>query len=424
MENTKQGTLDKAQAASKAEKEINPEDKVGIVKFLPPETPEEFYARAESYLVGAKCCVPFQERANYLKKAADMFAGAGDFRDAPSRAREYTQMADETLESGYKAAYEDACILRKNAKTEPEYFKAARAFERILDYKDAEQQADACERKLRRIHARKIPVAIAIFVLIAGVIAGCVIGARTDAFRYQLGNLFSVVGIDSVSSTLYKASHGYADAETQLELCYYRQGVKALHRNDYDSAVSHFAKMTQPYEDSDELQYEAERHLLQSAQPGQEIYFGKEKWAVLAHEDDQVLLLAAAPLSAADTQYCFDPECDAADWTDSWLSDHLNDSFISATFSDLERDAIDCTGSEGDYLFLLSTEEYEQYFDIITNDDFISKTDWWLRDTGSVEGTASCVAWDGTVNSAGCAMDSTAIRVRPAVWVTVPENGI
>lgn len=423
MENTKQGTPEKVRIASKAEKEINPEDKVGIVKFLPPETPEEFYERAESYLVGAKCCVPFQERANYLKKASDMFAGAGDFRDAPSRMREYAQMAEETLDSGYKAAYENACALRKNAKTEPEYFKAARAFERILDYKDAEQQADACERKLRRIHARKIPIAIAIVVLIIGVVVGCIIGARTDAFRYQLGNFFSAVGIDSVSSTLYKSSLGYADAETQLELCYYRQGVTALSRNDYSSAVSHFSKMSEPYEDSDTLRFEAEQHILQNAQPGQEVYFGKEQWAVLDRQDGRILLLASKPLSDEDVVSCYDPECDAESWKDSWLYHYLNESYSSVIFSGEEKgNLMDDEDAGGAYLFPLSLEQYAQYADIITSDDFRSSTDWWLRDVGSVPGTAAYAAWDTTADTAGAAMNSSVVRIRPAVWVKVLEN--
>ncbi len=418
MENTRPEPLDKGQAVSKKTKKSS-KGKGAMVKFPLPETPEECYTRAESYLVGAECCVPFQERANYLKKASDMFARAGDFRDAPARVQECARLAEETLSQGYEDAYETACALRKNAKTEPEYFKAARAFERIRGYKDAEEQADACERKLQHIHARKIPVAIAVLVLVAGVVVGCVMGARSDAFRYHLGNLFSLAGMDSVSATLYSAAHGYADADEQLERCYYRQGVKALNRNDYDSSLAQFAKLSQPYEDSDTLRYEAEQQLLQSAQPGQEIYFGDAKWAVLAREDDRVLLLASSPLSTSEAEYCFDPECDATDWTQSWLSDYLNDVYVFTAFNDLEREAIDCTYIEGDYLFLLSIDEYLQYSDIITDDDFISKTDWWLRDMGSVEGTAACVTWNAKVNRAGCSMDSTVIRVRPALWVNV-----
>ncbi len=417
MDKTNNEKLEKTQAAAKAEKEINPEDKIGIVKFLPPETSEEFYERAQSYVVGAGCCVPFQEKANYLKKAADMFAGAGDYLDAPAQAKALAQQAEETLNIGYEKAYAEACEMRKNAKTEQDYFKTARAFERILDYKDSQKQADEVERKLRRIPARAIPIALAIIVAVLGLIIGCVIGARTEAFRYQLGNVFAAVRIDSISTLLYESANDYSDAKEQLEQCRYRQGVKALNRNDYSSAVSHFAKLSAPLNDSDDLRYQAERQMLKTTHVGQEIHFGRQKWIVLDQDGDKLLLLASNPLDAARFASPYDAQCDAEDWTDSDLCAFLNDTYASTVFSGSEQKVVEAdTG-----VFALSVEEYTAYESIITSEDSLSKTDWWLRDTGSVAGTAAYAAWTGMVDTAGTAMDSTVVRIRPAVWIDITE---
>lgn len=417
MENTNNEKLERAQAAAKAEKEINPEDKIGIVKFLPPETPEEFYDRAQSYLKGAACCVPFQEKANYLKKAAEMFTGAGDYQDAPAKAAEAAAEAEETLKTGYAKAYAEACEMRKNAKTEQDYFKTARAFERILDYKDAQKQADEVERKLRRIHARAIPIALSIIALVVALITGCVIGARTSAFRYQLGHVFSAVGIDSVSTLLFESAGDYSDAPDQLEQCHYRQGAKALRRNDYSSAVSHFAKLSQPLNDSDELRYEAERQMLKTTHVGQEIHFGAQKWLVLEQGEGRLLLVARNPLDQKKFSSCYDVDCDAASWEESDLCTYLNDTYAGTVFSGAEWAVVEQeTG-----VFMLSVEEFNLYEDILNDEELRSKTSWWLRDMGAVPGTAAYTAWDGKVDAAGTAMSSEVVRIRPAVWIDVEQ---
>lgn len=438
MEKNEQEKLKAAQSAENpADKnDIKPEDKPGILKFLPPETPEEFYTKGESYLTGAKCAVPFQERAAYLSKAAEMFAGAGDYRDAARRSREYEAMAAETLEHGYAQAYEEACLLKKHASHEEDYFKASRAFERIAGYKDADKLAAECEKKLNHIHARKLPLTLGVIALVIALIAGLVLGAQTDSFRYRLGNAACAVGLDSVGSVLYSVSHDYADSTERLAHCYYREAKRALKRNDLDGAVSRFVKMESivknsavsqfeemesELQESAGLKFEAECELLKAAQSGSEVYYGQSKWIVLSNEDGKVLLLASSPLAQEAYSDCYDPERDARDLTESQLSLYLNGSYTDVQFNSMELDAIAETSGVDAYVFLLSVEEYEQYFDIITSDDFMSKTDWWLRDMGSVEGTAACVAWDGTVNEAGCAMDSTTPRVRPAIVVNVQE---
>lgn len=421
MEKNEQEKLKAAQSgenpADKNDKK--PEDKPGILKFLPPETPEEFYAKGESYLTGARCAVPFQERATYLSKAAEMFAGAGDYRDAARRSREYEAMAAQTLEHGYAQAYQEAYLLMENASHEEDYFKASRAFERIAGYKDADKLAAQCEKKLNRIHARRVPITLGAIALFIALIAGLVIGAQTDVFRYHLGNAACAVGLDSVGGVLYSISHDYADSAQRLEECYFREAKKALNRNDFDTAVTRLTKMGHEIEDSAALKFDAECALLKTAQPGSEVTYGRSEWAVLSNEAGKVLLLASEPLEKEEQQYCYDPECDARDWTESGLSQYLNETYAVTQFSDLERTAIETASDTDAGVFLLSVAEYEQYADIITNDDFMSKIDWWLCDMGSVEGTAACAAWDGTVNEAGCAMDSTTPRVRPAIMVNI-----
>lgn len=410
---------------------VNPEDKAGILKFPPPETPEEYYQKGQKYLVGAKCALPFQERAKYLRKAAEMFAGAGEYLDAPALSREYARTAADTLEEGYRAAYDNACARKAHAKTQDDYFLTARAFERISGYKDADALGEACEKKLRHMKARKIPIAFTAVLFVIALIVGCVFGAQTDAFRYQLGNLSCAVGVDSVGVSFYRSALGYRDAADKLEQCYYKQGKKAFDRNDYASAVSHFSKMEGEYADSATLNLQAEQQLLQDAQAGDKVSYAGDQWIVLDKQNGTLLLLHKKALEGL--PYNLDRN-ENVDWETSDLRGWLNgstesnelylaqgDDFLSMTFSQAELDCLR-PDAGGNLVSLLSAQEYERYSEQIISDGKPLGVDWWLRDAGQLDGTAMFVAWDGSIMDAGYAVDSTVIQTRPTIRVSLQKE--
>ena len=78
-------------------KKAKKQKREAALRFKPPETPEEFYDRGQRYVNGAECAVPFQERALYFRKAAEMYTGAGDYLDSPELAKKYGKNAGQII---------------------------------------------------------------------------------------------------------------------------------------------------------------------------------------------------------------------------------------------------------------------------------------------------------------------------------------
>lgn len=214
------------------------------MRYKTPETPEEFYERAQRYLGGAECAVPFQERVHYLRKAADMFAGAGDYNDAPELAKKYANLADETEKDGYERAYAAAVERRRTAQTSDDWFEAARAFERIPGYLDADAQAAECQHILDRRANWKKPLLLLRVALIFAVLIGFILFSRTDRFRYNLARTAHRMGADSVAAAFLSSDNSYGDTDSLLEEIYYDVGVEHMEKGEYKKALNSLQKCT------------------------------------------------------------------------------------------------------------------------------------------------------------------------------------
>jgi len=144
-------------------------------------------------------------------------------------------------------------------------------------------------------------------------------------------------------------------------------------------------------------------------------------------------------------------------WQDCTLRNWLNHEFLITAFSNEERekillsDVINPAKNTQDYIFLLSTDEVETYFDDETEDyveyderqalttsyaraqgawfldehcEDDNKGCWWLRYCGGVWGREegehsymSCVNFDGYIERAAQGVEETDCCIRPAFWL-------
>ena len=166
---------------------------------------------------------------------------------------------------------------------------------------------------------------------------------------------------------------------------------------------------------------------------------GKEdvQWLVLDQEEDRLLLTSKFALAAQPyNEFSVD-----VTWEDSSLRKWLNNGFISAAFSDLERSHIPsvmvsaeqnplyetAAGADTeDQVFLLSIEEANQYFSnridrVCQSADSAEKTSWWLRNSGQDQTFAAVINENGDVDEKGMEVDSRSVVIRPAIWVDLQK---
>lgn len=435
----------------KSKKSKQAKQKAAGTRSRMPETPEDFYDKGLKYLTGAKCAVPFQEKAAYYQKAAEMFAGAGNYHDAAGQAETCNQRAKTILEEGYQNAYQDAAAKKERAVTADDWFAAARAFERIPGYRDADALAEECEQRLSRKTASRFPLLLLALVLIVGLAYGGVKAYHTHGFRYQaakaayalhfseqavslleeLGSyrdseelLIEIsyeVGLDKLEDENYGGAFkafqkcgDYQDAAALLEQCHYYLGLTSMDKEDYGKAAEHFSK-SGSYQDAAELLRQAEILNLQTAQLGDELAFGSINYLLLAREGDRCLLVSSGLNS---TLLYNDTSADIS-WENSSIRAALNDAaYLDSHFSEGEQEMIlptQTSPSTTDQIFLLSQEEYLTYQSLMGEKDAL----WWLRDNGSAPGTAMFVSNDGTVMESGYDVTSPAIHGRTALWVSI-----
>lgn len=170
------------------------------------------------------------------------------------------------------------------------------------------------------------------------------------------------------------------------------------------------------------------------------------EWYILAEEDGKMLLCSKEAIFF--NKY-YDSYA-AITWENSDIRAKLNDTFYNTAFTEEEKQRIctttvvntdnPVTGTDGgndteDKVFLLSTEEVDQYFTSPTAKKCIAweytwdlnsiKTygeehvcDWWLRSVGEEPEFAKCISHNENAVDAQSSVNSV-IGIRPAIWITI-----
>lgn len=158
-------------------------------------------------------------------------------------------------------------------------------------------------------------------------------------------------------------------------------------------------------------------------------------WQILAKKGDKALLISQYALESLP----YNADGGNVAWENCSLRSWLNDEFFNRAFSSDEKAYIikpDDVSKNPDNVFLLSSSDAKTYFHgdssrVCFPTDYANSQDihldeqsntpsscyWWLRSSGADDGFAECVCNDGSISSRGYEVDSTAIGVRPCIWV-------
>ena len=354
------------------------------------------------------------------------------------------------------------------------YEAAIKTFSTISGWKDADEQINACQRKIEEIKAkedadrlererrakerriaaekaakkRKRTIAIVTPIIVA-CIAFVIVLTTVIIPKQKLNKAMALL-----DSGDYDAAYALLEDignNDAIDSSRYDRAVSLIDSGDYEAAYILLNGLE--YKDSANLRSDA---WFKICPIGGMVFFGtyeqdnntsngKEEieWIVLAREGDQVLVISRYALDCIP----YNRSSTSVTWETCSLRKWLNGTFLNAAFSESERAMIPSVtvradenpsystspgNSTTDQVFLLSITEVNKYFSSNSARQCqgtaycyaqgAQKGDngncwWWLRSPGYDSYGAASVRRKGSVNDDGYGVDDISIAVRPALWI-------
>lgn len=371
---------------------------------------------------------------NGYKAAAEIFKTVPGFNDANS----LVEKCLDNAETCRKDALYNSARSQMTGNIIRNYESAIRMLESISGWKDADEQINTCQLKIkelkledeRKAEERRIAVEKAkkkakkVFIAIASVACVCAV---------------FLILLKTVIIPQYKLNKA-----TQL-----------IDSGDYKTACILLNGLS--YKDSAEKFQSVKQALIKNAKVGDIVYFGtyeqdndtsngKEniEWLVLAKENNRILVISDKALDCQP----YNTSLSDVTWENCTLRKWLNDDFVNVAFDAEERKMIpsvivsayknpiydtNSKNATNDRVFLLSIVEAEKYFTsdearkcmpteyAMANGDALGGEAinwWWLRSPGDYQFFAANVYSDGSVDEDGNGVNYD-LAVRPAMWITI-----
>lgn len=406
--------------------------------------------------------------------AALLFESIGEYRDAAALGEECRDKAETARKDAILAAGNAAL---EKAKRISDYESALERFASILGWKNADENAALCQRKIDEIRleterkkeehrvaaeaakkkAKKIAIIAAPIVCICIVF---VIVLTTVIIPKQEYSKKYSEAMEMIDSGDYDA--GYAILEElgeneTIQSNKYDRAIKLMDSGDYQAACALLAGLT--YKDSAEKLQSIKPLLLAKANPGDTVFFGayeqdnntsngKEdvEWLVLEVKDGKALVVSKYALDCKQ----YNTSNANVTWETCTLRKWLNTDFINSAFSSDEKAKIPTVtvsadknpgysanpgNATQDQVFLLSITEANKYFNsngarqceptdyAVANGAWESDSGnfcwWWLRSPGVTQYSAAYVFCGGGVTESGDGVDIGTSAVRPAMWISI-----
>ena len=402
--------------------------------------------------------------------AALLFESIGEYRDAAALGEECRDKAETARKDAILAAGNAAL---EKAKRISDYESALERFASILGWKNADENAALCQRKIDEIRleterkkeehrvaaeaakkkAKKIAIIAAPIVCVC--IAFVIVLTTVIIPKQEYSKKYSEA-MEMIESGDYDA--GYAILEElgeneTIQSNKYDRAIKLIDSGDYQTAYTLLQNLS--YKDSAEKLQSIKPLLLAKANPGDTVFFGayeqdnntsngKEdvEWLVLEVKDGKALVVSKYALDCKQ----YNTSNTNVTWETCTLRKWLNTDFINSVFSSDEKAKIPTVtvsadknstnpgNATQDQVFLLSITEANKYFGsdsarqckptdyAVANGAWESDSGnfcwWWLRSPGVTQYSAAYVFSGGGVTESGDGVIGTS-AVRPAMWISI-----
>jgi len=406
--------------------------------------------------------------------AALLFESIGEYRDAAALGEECRDKAETARKDAILAAGNAAL---EKAKRISDYESALERFASIPGWKNADENAALCQRKIDEIRleterkkeehrvaaeaakkkAKKIAIIAAPIVCVC--IAFVIVLTTVIIPKQEYSKKYSEA-VEMIESGDYDA--GYAILEElgeneTIQSNKYDRAIKLMDSGDYQAACALLAGLT--YKDSAEKLQSIKPLLLAKAKPGDTVLFGEYEqdnntsngkediaWLVLEVKDGKALVVSKYALDCKQ----YNTSNTDVTWETCTLRKWLNNDFINAAFSSYEKAMIPTVtvsadknstnpgNATQDQVFLLSITEANKYFGsdsarqckptdyAFANGAYVNSVNgncgWWLRSPGVTQYSAHSAAYvhnSGGVYESGIDVDIGTSAVRPALWISL-----
>lgn len=416
------------------------------------ELAQQNYETALRYINIAEHMNKFEDQGKYYHRAIQYLKKVRPYKDVRPLIRELKKKKFNTRAEGKIELYKEACHIRDKAKTPNDYYSAQTIFSRIYHYEqthplvekwtepsvyaeavkcnDSEEQMKLCEKladeKASQLKHHSLFVSCTFIVCMLALL----FFTRTVSFRQCLAGIYSHTGNYEKTWQNYEIVYmKNKDISThEKALAYrYKSAKQAMKNGNDDLAYRNYKALAkEDYKDSSSKFLSLEKEHVKNTTIGNKISFAYMDWRVLDKQNGKVLLLKDNSLGSIP----FNETSKDVTWASSSVRKWLNEDFLKENFSTFEQDSILETNVKNlpnatyktpagedtkDKLFLLSSEEVEQYKKGIHK----TKTCWWLRTPGAAENSMSFVYKDKTIMDYGYEVTNTNITVKPAMWLNI-----
>jgi ribosomal protein S17E len=388
-------------------------------------------------------------------KSEDAYKSAAQLFDSIKEYKDSADLAKKCREKAEICRKEDILNTAKGKMTGDEiepYKEAISLLETIPGWRDADEQKEACERKIEEINAAEEAAR-----------EKQRIAAKKQKIKRTIARVSVLAAVCACVAVILYVTQVKIPNEN------YNNAVELMEAGSYDEAISAFTELGN-YKDSAEkidacgsAKYGEETwnkikeinvgdtYTFGSYEQDNDTSNGKEEieWQILEKQDNKILIISKYALDCQQ----YNTENTDVTWETCTLRSWLNSTFISNAFTEAEQSMIVDTkvtadknpnystnpgNDTTDKIFLLSINEVNKYFTndesrkcvptayaieqgAYTSDSYTSGGKatcwWWLRSPGSSQVDASYVYYDGSVYYDGRGVDGSNGCVRPALWI-------
>lgn len=385
---------------------------------------------------------------NLYKFVAEKFKSISGFKDAD----ELSRQCFENAEACRKDSIYDAATAKKNAdKISISILKEAVVlFESVSGWKDSEEQAYACRKRIDEIKAkeeadrleaqrkeeeatkkvRKICITVITSLFICCALTALLILVIIPNNKYKKAlNLYNEEKYNEAIE-MFKTLDGYKDSEDLIESCYIKKHGEDIYNKVKNANVGDTIMFGS---------YEQDNNFSNGPEP--------IEWIVINKNGASLLLISKFAIECHD----YYTTSSSLTWKDSEIRNWLNNGFYYEAFSLDEQTTIQNTklftnriyesgtSTTEDKVFLLSQNEAETYFSNsesrkceptvymkktippgLDEDPESTTVYWYLRSSASDQWCEAYVNYDGDIDYIPCEADCfIEIYVRPALWINL-----